>query len=171
MARLTWWKNQWQQLNNKYTNILSTLIFAMSYYQLNAKKLREFYNEIQRNYDKKHFQLVPLLFYPLFATALFWWTAVNNQESETLILQRELKCRLLKSASHLILDSGLVKQTTTLLAPPLPSSDDQHLSQQDNKVKCAARFLAQYFLLKNPPRMRRRRVMYVGSLLSLCVYT
>ena len=87
------------------------------------------------------------------ATALFWWTAVNNQESETLILQRELKCRLLKSASHLILDSGLVKQTTTLLAPPLPSSDDQHLSRQDSKVKCTAMFAAPTIFLKNPPRI------------------
>ena len=82
------------------------------------------------------------------ATALYCWTAVNNQESETLILQRELECRLLKSASHLILDSGLVKQTTTLLAPPLPSSDDQHLSQQDNKVKPTARFTVQTIFLK-----------------------
>ena len=102
------------------------------------------------------------------ATALFWWTAVNNQESETLIiLQRELKCRLLKSASHLILDSGLVKQTTTLLAPPLPSSDDQHLSQQDKKVKCTARFTASTIFFK---KHRKNCECCTGHYLSTSVY-
>ena len=46
-----------------------------------------------------------------------------------------------------------MKQTTTLLAPPLPSSDDQHLSRQDSKVKRTAMFAARAIFLKNPPRI------------------
>ena len=39
------------------------------------------------------------------------------------------------------------------------------------KLKCTARFTAStIFFKKNPPRLRRRTVMFVGSLLSLCVY-